>query len=350
MPRRNKGVRLWLRPARKRGKITDRPTYVIKDSGRQISTCCGEDEREEAERKLAEYLAEKYQPERRERALSEIWIADVIKIYLDDVVPGQARPEKAAERAERLLEFLALDGLTKSPDGFAANMRRHARAKANRPRAPEAARGATCKTLWRPSIITTGKVFTVKSCASCCQSAARPASGGSRAMSLPACFGHAGARARYRTALSRANGRCGTYAGFSCLASIPVRDRARSSMQHLIEARAGHGSMSKAAGFIGMRKAPSKPTSASRPSGYLRASWRTCAAGNGSTAAVAMLSPMTASRSRRASRRRSHARASLPGLKRASSPIRCAIHAPRGLSPKAYQLGASPNISARAKR
>ena len=105
MPRRNKGARLWLRPARKRGKITDPPTYIIKDNGRQISTGCGEDDREEAERKLAEYLAEKYQPERRERALSEIWIADVIKVYLDDVVPGQARPEKAAERAERLLEF-----------------------------------------------------------------------------------------------------------------------------------------------------------------------------------------------------------------------------------------------------
>jgi hypothetical protein len=29
----------------------------------------------------------------------------VIRIYLDDVVPGQARPEKAAERAERLLKF-----------------------------------------------------------------------------------------------------------------------------------------------------------------------------------------------------------------------------------------------------
>ncbi|MGJ0455059.1 MAG: tyrosine-type recombinase/integrase [Methylocystis sp.] len=32
-------------------------------------------------------------------------MADVIKIYLDDVAPGHARPEKTAERAERLLEF-----------------------------------------------------------------------------------------------------------------------------------------------------------------------------------------------------------------------------------------------------
>ena len=51
------------------------------------------------------YIASKYAPERRERPLSEIRVADVIAIYRVDVAPGQARPEKAGERAERLLEF-----------------------------------------------------------------------------------------------------------------------------------------------------------------------------------------------------------------------------------------------------
>ncbi|MGC1863084.1 MAG: site-specific integrase, partial [Methylocystis sp.] len=87
------------------GKIIDPARFIIKDGGRQIRTGCGVDAREEAERRLADHIASKYQPERRERPLSEIRIADVIAIYLADVAPGQARPEKAGERAERLLEF-----------------------------------------------------------------------------------------------------------------------------------------------------------------------------------------------------------------------------------------------------
>ncbi len=107
MPRPNKGARLWLRPATRdaQGKIVDHARWLIKDGGRQIGTGCSAGEREEAERKLADYIASKYEPERRERSLSEIRIADVIAIYLKDVAPGHARPEKAGERAERLLEF-----------------------------------------------------------------------------------------------------------------------------------------------------------------------------------------------------------------------------------------------------
>ena len=117
MPRVSKGAHLWLRPARRdsTGAIIKAARWIIKDSGRQFSTSCGAGEREEAERKLAGYIASKYAPERRERSLSEIRICDVLKIYLDDVAPGHARPEKTAERAERLLEFLGdkrLDEIT----------------------------------------------------------------------------------------------------------------------------------------------------------------------------------------------------------------------------------------------
>jgi hypothetical protein len=85
MPRASKGAHLWLRPiCRNRAAV-----YVILDGGRQISTGCGIDEREEAERRLADYIAAKYTPERRERPLSKIRIADVIKIYVDDVAPGE---------------------------------------------------------------------------------------------------------------------------------------------------------------------------------------------------------------------------------------------------------------------
>ena len=107
MPRPRKGARLWLRPARrdKSGAIVENARWIIKDGEHQFSAGCGAGDSEEAERKLAAYLAEKYEPERRERPLSQISVADVIRIYLDDVAPGQARPEKAAERAERLLSF-----------------------------------------------------------------------------------------------------------------------------------------------------------------------------------------------------------------------------------------------------
>lgn len=107
MPRPSKGARLWLRPARRSsaGAITEYAHWIIIDGRKQISTGLGESDREEAERKLAEHIASKYAPERRERELSQILISDVIDIYSTDVAPGLARPDKAAERADRLLDF-----------------------------------------------------------------------------------------------------------------------------------------------------------------------------------------------------------------------------------------------------
>jgi integrase len=116
MSKQGKGVRLWFRKA---ATFADGSTragrWVIIDGSKQVSTGCGEGEGREAEKRLADYIASKYAPPRRERSLSEILIADVIGIYLDDVVPGQARPKKAAESALRLLEFfgeLTLDKIT----------------------------------------------------------------------------------------------------------------------------------------------------------------------------------------------------------------------------------------------
>ena len=104
MPRRSKGARLWLRPARKRADGgVERAVWIIRDGRHDESTGCGAGEGAAAERRLATYIAAKYAPERRERDLAATPIADVVNIYLADVAPGQARPEKAAERAERLI-------------------------------------------------------------------------------------------------------------------------------------------------------------------------------------------------------------------------------------------------------
>ena len=63
---------------------------------------------------LADYIASKYTPARRDRDIAEIPIADVINVYLADVAPNQARPEKAAERCGRLLQFFGDEYLNES--------------------------------------------------------------------------------------------------------------------------------------------------------------------------------------------------------------------------------------------
>jgi len=101
MSRKAKGARLWLRPAER-----DRAArWIIRDGSRQISTGCAPNEVGCAERRLAEYIASKHAPQRRERDIAKIPIGDVIAIYLADVAPRQARPEKAIERAGRLNDF-----------------------------------------------------------------------------------------------------------------------------------------------------------------------------------------------------------------------------------------------------
>lgn len=115
MPRQSKGIRLWLRPARQRASGSDPAIWVIRDAGHQLSTGLGIGARREAEAALADYIAGKYAPARRERDIIVIPIADVINVYLADVAPNQARPEKAAERCGRLLQFFGertLDAVT----------------------------------------------------------------------------------------------------------------------------------------------------------------------------------------------------------------------------------------------
>lgn len=105
MSRRSKGARLYFRAGRERAGKRSPGTWVILDGSIENRTGCGIGDRSGAEAALSAYLAQKYKPERRERRIGEIRVADVIKVYLDDVVPGQARPAKAGERGERLLTW-----------------------------------------------------------------------------------------------------------------------------------------------------------------------------------------------------------------------------------------------------
>jgi integrase len=107
MPTLRKGARLWLRRARrdKTGRITARAVYLILDGGRHHPTGCFAGEAERAERKLAEYIAAKYQAPRKGRSIEDISVADVLSIYVDDCGPRQRNRKKFDERIGRLNEF-----------------------------------------------------------------------------------------------------------------------------------------------------------------------------------------------------------------------------------------------------
>lgn len=98
MPQKRKPARLWLRTE----ALPDgskRSTWIIKDAGRNIRTGCLAHQTAEADAKLAEYLASKYEAPRGGRA-SEITLGDILTVYLDDKAAEQDIP-----RIARLNEF-----------------------------------------------------------------------------------------------------------------------------------------------------------------------------------------------------------------------------------------------------
>lgn len=107
MPRASSGPRLWLRPGvEKDGRQVRKPAWIIRDGSRWISTGCTEGERDEAEVQLAQYRIEKHQPSRASnRDPAEIRIADVLNVYLADIIPSQSRPGEATDRLLRLDSF-----------------------------------------------------------------------------------------------------------------------------------------------------------------------------------------------------------------------------------------------------
>ena len=95
MPRRSKGAHLWLRPARRKGgRVLAKPVWIIIDGKQHIATGCLEHQTGEAEKRLADYIADKYRPARHMRELEVIDVADVLSVYLDDCGPRVADQPK----------------------------------------------------------------------------------------------------------------------------------------------------------------------------------------------------------------------------------------------------------------
>lgn len=102
MPRPSKGARLWLRT--RRGRAAQ---WIIRDGNYQKGTGCLAHDIVGAEKALASYLASKHIRALRagSRDPSQVPIADVLTIYLTDVVPRHSRPNETKGRIRALDAF-----------------------------------------------------------------------------------------------------------------------------------------------------------------------------------------------------------------------------------------------------
>lgn len=103
MPQARKPPRLWLRTeTASNGK--QRSTWIIKADGRNFRTGCLAHQIAEAERKLAEHLAERYEAPRGGRS-SEITIGDVLTVYTTDKAGESAAPKTTLQIIGRLNDY-----------------------------------------------------------------------------------------------------------------------------------------------------------------------------------------------------------------------------------------------------
>jgi integrase len=109
MPQRLKPPRLWLRPAQrnKQGAVTRPEFYVILDNGKQIST--GTDDMTVAEKALAAHVTSKHHRSisSGRRDIEYIAVADVITLYVDNVVGNHADKRATKHRLKRVVKFFA---------------------------------------------------------------------------------------------------------------------------------------------------------------------------------------------------------------------------------------------------
>jgi integrase len=108
MPRPAKGIRLWFRKERlekRTGKRIANGAWFIKDGDERVPTGCSVSEIGEAEKRLAQYIASKHKPARRELDIEQIDIADVLSIYDADSRDAQANLRVFDATIERLAQW-----------------------------------------------------------------------------------------------------------------------------------------------------------------------------------------------------------------------------------------------------
>ena len=98
--RRPKGARLYLRNRLGRDAV-----WIIRDGPKQIGTGCGEKDVAGAERALAGYLADRYQPPTGPAALDRLLVADIMTVYLRERAPNVRRPDFLAVTAAPIIDW-----------------------------------------------------------------------------------------------------------------------------------------------------------------------------------------------------------------------------------------------------
>lgn len=114
MPRRTKGPRLYLRPARP-AKRQD-AGWVIRDGAKEISTGCGPERVGEAEQALRAYLETKWSPAVAAGSdgvcdPADVLVADVLTLYATEKGPRAPDPSALKARLAALLDFWGEDTL-----------------------------------------------------------------------------------------------------------------------------------------------------------------------------------------------------------------------------------------------
>lgn len=99
MPRQRQAPRLWLRKRENR-----RSVWIIQDGKTQRSTHAAEHEYEKAEKALAEYLGEKYQPASGNRRADQALILDAL-IFYSEAKANAAAPERIAYAIDALASW-----------------------------------------------------------------------------------------------------------------------------------------------------------------------------------------------------------------------------------------------------
>lgn len=109
MPAQTKGVRLWLRRARRSNDgSARRAAWIIRDGERSTSTGCSPGDVAGAQEALRAYLNETRLTQisaQGPRAPAHIHIADVVALYSQHVVPRHARPAETGARLGRILDW-----------------------------------------------------------------------------------------------------------------------------------------------------------------------------------------------------------------------------------------------------
>ena len=107
MPARSKGRRLYLRPARHDKTGHHAAIWIIRDGNHQQSTGCPAYDVSGAERALGLYITNKHvrAAGASKRDPGQIPIADILAIYLRDVVSRHSRPKETKSRIKALDSF-----------------------------------------------------------------------------------------------------------------------------------------------------------------------------------------------------------------------------------------------------